>query len=63
MPKVKKQKMPAKMVKYLDKCGVKHEILEHRTVYTAIDAAATMKKKVNEIVKSLLSPILYRRFR
>lgn len=50
----KRNKLPVKLVKYLDKAGVKHEILEHKTVYTAIDAANTMKKKVNEIAKSLL---------
>ena len=49
----KKTKLPAKLVKYLEKAGVKHEVLEHRTVYTAYDAAATMKKKMNEIAKSL----------
>ncbi|MCK4554404.1 YbaK/EbsC family protein [Candidatus Parcubacteria bacterium] len=55
MPKkIKKTKLPAKLVKYLDKHGVKHEILEHKTVYTALDVAATMKKKLNEIAKSLL---------
>jgi Ala-tRNA(Pro) deacylase len=48
------QKLPKKVVDYLEKHGVKHEILEHRTVYTAIDAANTLKKKMNEIVKSLL---------
>ena len=52
--KIKKTKLSPKLVKYLEKAGVKHEILEHRTVYTAIDAAATMKKKLNEIAKSLL---------
>jgi len=50
----KKKKLPAKLVKYLEEAGVKHEILEHKTVYTALDAAATMKKKMNEIAKSLL---------
>ena len=50
----KKTKLPVKLVKYLEKAGVKHEILEHKTVYTAFDAAATMKKKLNEIAKSLL---------
>jgi len=50
----KKAKIPAKLLKYLEKAGVRHDILEHRTVYTAIDAANTMKKKVDEIVKSLL---------
>ncbi len=39
---------------YLQDKGIKHDILDHKTVYTAIDAANTMKKKMNEIVKSLL---------
>ena len=46
-------KLPAKLVKYLEKSGIHHEVLEHRTVYTAFDAAATMKKKMNEIAKAL----------
>ncbi|MCK5511058.1 YbaK/EbsC family protein [Candidatus Parcubacteria bacterium] len=50
----KRIKIPAKVLKYLEKAGVKHEILEHKTVYTAIDAAMTIKKKLNEIAKSLL---------
>jgi len=50
----KKTKLSPKVVKYLEKAGVNHEILEHRTVYTALDAAATMKKKMGEIAKSLL---------
>ena len=50
----KKTKLPAKLVKYLEKAGIKHDILEHRTVYTAIDAANTMRKKMGEIGKSLL---------
>ena len=50
----KRSKLPVKMVKYLEAAGVDHEILEHKTVYTAIDAANTMKKKMNEIAKSLL---------
>ena len=54
-PKIKKKvKIPAKLIKYLEKAGVKHEIIEHKTVYTAIDAAITMKKKLQEIAKSLL---------
>ena len=48
------KKLPVKLVKYLEKAGVKHNILEHRTVYTALDAAATMKKKMGEIAKSIL---------
>ncbi len=53
MPK-KTAKLPAKLVKYLEKAGIDHEVLEHKTVYTALDAAKTMKKKVNEIAKSLI---------
>ncbi len=48
------KKLPSKLVKYLDKAEVKHEILEHKTVYTALDVATTMKKKLYEIAKSLL---------
>ena len=50
----KKTKIPAKLLTYLEKAGINHEILEHKTVYTAFDAATTMKKKINEIAKSLL---------
>lgn len=49
-----KRKLPAKTIKYLEKAGVKHELLEHKTVYTAIDAAITMQKKMEEVAKSLL---------
>jgi len=47
-------KLPAKTIKYLDKAGVKHELLEHKTIYTAIDAANSLKRKMDEIAKSLL---------
>jgi Ala-tRNA(Pro) deacylase len=49
-----KTKLPEKLMKYLDAAGINHNILEHKTVYTAYDAAATMGKKLNEIAKSLL---------
>lgn len=54
-PKKKKTttKLPLKLVKYLEDAGIDHEVLEHKTVYTALDAAATMKKKMNEIAKAL----------
>ena len=48
------KKLPEKLVKYLEKAGVPHSILEHKTVYTAFDAASTMGKKLNEVAKSLL---------
>jgi prolyl-tRNA editing enzyme YbaK/EbsC (Cys-tRNA(Pro) deacylase) len=51
--KKNRQKLPIKLVKYLDDHGVDHEIFEHKTVYTAIDAANTLKKKMNEIAKAL----------
>ena len=47
-------KFPLVLAKYLKKAKVKHNILEHKTVYTAHDVAATMGKKLNEIAKSLL---------
>jgi prolyl-tRNA editing enzyme YbaK/EbsC (Cys-tRNA(Pro) deacylase) len=50
----RRRKLPAKVIKYLAKAGVEHNILEHKTIYTAIDAANTMKKKMDEIAKSLL---------
>lgn len=50
----KKLKFPQKLAKYLEKAGIKHKVLEHKTVYTAYDAAATMGKKLSEIAKTLL---------
>ena len=50
----KLMKFPQKLAKYLDKAKIKHKILEHKTAYTAYDAAATMGKKLSEIAKSLL---------
>jgi Ala-tRNA(Pro) deacylase len=52
--KIKKRKLPVKTIKYLEKAGVKHDMLEHKTIYTAIDAANTMKKTMDQIAKSLL---------
>lgn len=54
MPKSKQQKPPKKIINYLEKMGVSHDLLEHKTVYTAIDAANTLKKKINQIAKSLV---------
>ena len=54
MAKAKKTKLPTKVVNYLEKHGVKHEILEHKIVYTAYDAAQTMKKELDKIAKSLV---------
>ena len=56
MPKSKKTKakLPAKVIKYLNKAGLKHNLIEHKTVYTAFDAAKTMKRKFSEVAKTLL---------
>ncbi len=51
---VKKVKFLLKLAKYLANAKVKHKVLEHKTVYTAYDVAATMKKKLGEVAKTLL---------
>ncbi|MFA5248072.1 MAG: YbaK/EbsC family protein [Patescibacteria group bacterium] len=50
----KKKIFPIALKKYLTAHSVNSKILEHKTVYTAIDVANTLKKKMEEIVKSLL---------
>lgn len=42
--------IPAKIKKFLEKNKIKHEVLKHRTVYTAYDMAQTLKKKLSEVV-------------
>src|SRR3989344_7717791 len=39
---------------YLDKKLAKYEELTHKTVYTAYDAAQTLRRELKEIAKSLL---------
>lgn len=46
--------IPKKLLNHLDKNKVKYEVMKHRTVYTAYDAAQTMKRKLQEIAKTLL---------
>ena len=43
-----------KVTEYLQKGRVPFETVTHRTVYTAYDAAQTLKMKLGEIVKSLM---------
>lgn len=43
-----------KLEKFLNDHGINYDVLEHKTVYTAFDAAQTLKKKLSEISKSLL---------
>jgi len=46
--------VPKQITNYLDKRGAKYAIVTHRKVYTAYDAAQTLRKKLDEIVKNLL---------
>jgi len=46
--------VPKQIINYLDKRGAKYAIVTHRKVYTAYDAAQTLKKKLDEIAKNLL---------
>ena len=46
--------IPATTKKYLDKKMVKYEAIAHKTVYTAYDAAQTLRRELKEIAKSLL---------
>jgi len=43
-----------KLIKKLEEAKVKHEIVCHKKVFTAFDAAATLKVKLEQVVKSLL---------
>jgi len=46
--------IPKPTKKYLDKKLAKYEELTHKTVYTAYDAAQTLRRELKEIAKSLL---------
>lgn len=46
--------IPKKIKNYLDKQGVDYEEIAHKTVYTAYDAAQTLKKELKEIAKNLI---------
>ena len=41
----------------LEKSGVKHEVIDHKTVYTALDSAETQHIKPQEVVKTLVMKI------
>jgi len=42
------------LLKKLNESKIKHEIVNHRKVFTALDVAATLKVKLEQVVKSLL---------
>ena len=46
--------IPPKVKKYLDDKGIDYEELAHKTVFTAYDAAQTLKKELKEIAKTIL---------
>lgn len=46
--------MPTKVKKYLDDHKMDYEAIVHKTVYTAYDAAQTLKKELKEVAKNLL---------
>ena len=50
----KQIKIPKKVENFLVKSGIKCELIEHRTVYTAFDKAATLKLKPGAIAKVLV---------
>ncbi len=46
--------LPTKVVNYLKRAKVKHEIVPHKTVFTAYDLGQTLRTKLEEIAKTLL---------
>ena len=48
------KKVAKPILNFLEKNGVKHEILEHRLVFTAQDKAATLKIDEKQVVKSVV---------
>jgi len=49
--------MNKKLQKLLDESKLKYEIVKHKKIFTAYDAAATLHVKLNSIAKSLLVKI------
>ena len=47
-------KIPQKVIRFLSQNKVNYEIINHRTVYTAYDKAATLKVRLNMIGKTLI---------
>jgi Ala-tRNA(Pro) deacylase len=46
--------LPQKIKKFLESKKVKYELLEHKTVYTAFDKAATLKVPLKRIGKTVI---------
>ncbi|MCX6779133.1 MAG: YbaK/EbsC family protein [Candidatus Magasanikbacteria bacterium] len=54
--------IPKKILGYLEKNKVKHEVVKHRPVFTAYDLAATLKEKMNKVAKTLLIKVGGKRY-
>jgi Ala-tRNA(Pro) deacylase len=46
--------IPKKLLDYLENNKIKYEVIEHKTVYTAMDVAATQHLKPEQVVKTLV---------
>jgi len=46
--------IPSKVKNYLDKSKTPYKVVDHKKVYTAFDAAQTLRVTLNKIVKSLM---------
>lgn len=46
--------IPKQIINYLDKRNAKYAIVTHKKVFTAYDAAQTLRRKLDDIVKNLL---------
>ncbi|MEW5902249.1 MAG: YbaK/EbsC family protein [Acidobacteriota bacterium] len=46
--------IPKDVLKYLDKKGVKYEVVPHRKVFTAYDLAQTLGEELEKVAKTLL---------
>ena len=46
--------IPKKLLTFLEKQNIKYTPLAHKTVYTAYDAAATLKVKLSEVAKVVM---------
>ena len=49
--------LPKKLQAFLEKQKIAYEALTHKTVYTAFDAAQTLKIKLSEIAKVVITHI------
>lgn len=45
---------PKSLINYLDKGGIKYEVVPHKKVYTAYDLAQTMGEKLDKVAKTVL---------